>query len=429
MSLPRYPAYKDSGVSWLGEVPAHWDVCRLKSKLSLRTEKAERRIFPVALENIEGWTGRYLETETEFQGEGVSFDSGDILFGKLRPYLAKVLLAQCAGEAVGDFHVLRPSNDIVGRYAQYQMLARNFIDFVNGETFGSKMPRASWDSLGGMPFVSPSPSEQVKIATFLDRETAKIDALIAEQEKLIALLAEKRQATISRAVTRGLDPNVLLKDSGVPWLGKVPVHWEVLPLKRLFADVKAGPFGSALTKDMYQKQGYRVYGQEQVIPADFSIGDYYISAEKYAELKQYAVEPGDVLISCVGTFGKIAVVPDDVEPGVINPRLIRLKVGASVNNEYLAAVLKSSVVFDQFAMVSRGGTMDTINIGTLSSIVLAVPPIAEQPQLLSFIAQETKRLNSLCEKAEQAIALLKERRAALISAAVTGKMDVRGLAA
>ena len=143
MSFPRYPEYKDSGVEWLGEVPGHWKVKRLKHNLRLLTEKTDRRENPVALENIEGWTGRFIATDTEFQGEGIAFAANDILFGKLRPYLAKAYRAESSGEAVGDFLVMRPTAGVDSRFAQYQILNRTFIDIVDGTTFGSKMPRAS----------------------------------------------------------------------------------------------------------------------------------------------------------------------------------------------------------------------------------------------------------------------------------------------
>ena len=182
MSFPRYPAYKDSGVEWLGEVPEHWSVKPFKFILNLLTEKTDRRDNPIALENVVSWTGRLLPTETEFEGEGVAFNRGDLLFGKLRPYLAKAYLATSPGEAVGDFHVLRPIETTVGRFAQYQILNREFISIVDGSTFGSKMPRASWEFIGRMKVTNPPTAEQIRIASFLDRETTKIDSLRARQE-------------------------------------------------------------------------------------------------------------------------------------------------------------------------------------------------------------------------------------------------------
>ena len=200
---------KDSGVAWLGEVPAHWEMKRLKHCLSLLTEKAETSTNKIALENIESWSGNYLPTESEFEGDGVAFAKGDILFGKLRPYLAKAYLAEFSGEAVGDFHVMRPSANVAPRFAQYQILNRDFIALVDGSTFGSKMPRASWEYVGNMPFPLPATSEQTAIAAFLDRETAKIDALTAEATRAIDLLKERRTALISAAVTGKIDVRTL----------------------------------------------------------------------------------------------------------------------------------------------------------------------------------------------------------------------------
>jgi restriction endonuclease S subunit len=196
---------KDSGVEWLGMVPEHWNVRRLKFNLGLLNEKTDRRDFSIGLENIEGWSGKFIKTETVFEGEGIAFKEGDILFGKLRPYLAKVYLAEFSGEAVGDFHVMRPRDSVVGRFAQYQMLNREFISIVDGSTFGAKMPRASWDFVGGMMVTTPPETEQESIATYLDNQTAKIDTLIEKAQQSIELAKEHRTALISAAVTGKID--------------------------------------------------------------------------------------------------------------------------------------------------------------------------------------------------------------------------------
>jgi type I restriction enzyme S subunit len=189
-------------------------VLPLKRKARLLTEKTDSRSNTVALENVESWTGRLLETETEFQGEGITFEAGDLLFGKLRPYLAKVYLASASGEAVGDFHVIHSSPSLLPRLLQYHLLNREVIDLVNSSTYGAKMPRASWSFLGSIEVPVPPPLyEQPLIATFLDRETAKIDALIAEQQSLIELLQEKRQALISAAVTGQIDVRGLVPEA------------------------------------------------------------------------------------------------------------------------------------------------------------------------------------------------------------------------
>jgi type I restriction enzyme S subunit len=196
---------KESGVEWLGDVPEGWNLKRLKNNLRLLTEKTNRRENPIALENIESWSGRFIQTETIFEGEGVAFDKGDILFGKLRPYLAKAYLVENSGEAVGDFYVMRPTRETLSKFFQYQILTREFIAIVDSSTFGAKMPRVSWDFFGNMFLATPPLSEQQKIAQFLDHETAKIDTLIEKSNSAIELMQERRTALISAAVTGKID--------------------------------------------------------------------------------------------------------------------------------------------------------------------------------------------------------------------------------
>ncbi|HRM70076.1 MAG TPA: restriction endonuclease subunit S [Thauera phenylacetica] len=441
MSFPRYPDYKDSGVEWLGEVPGHWATPPLYLRYSVELGKMldSSRI-----------TGDHLVPylrNVDVQWGRINFDDlpeMDIEASEYGRYtVAPGDLLVCEGGEVGRAAIVPERSSTIG----FQKALHRLRALADDEHPAFMYFTLSWAALRGVfnqgglstiahltgeqlrkyRFPKPPITEQARIAAFLDRETAKIDALVAEQQNLIALLKEKRQALISHAVTKGLDPDVRMKDSGVAWLGEVPAHWLISPLKYLASSIKAGPFGSALTKDMYVASGYRVYGQEQVIPGDFTVGDYYISDGVFDELSQYAVAPGDLLISCVGTFGKIAIVPDDVEPGIINPRLIRLRVRSDVKAGFLCEVLRSQVVFEQFAVLSRGGTMDVINIGTLSNIYVPCPPFEEQQRILSFLADSLMEIDSLVAEADATIALLKERRTALISAAVTGKIDVRHL--
>ena len=196
---------KESGVPWLGKVPEHWKVLPLRRISQICTHRTTSRLFPVGLEHIESWSGRLIEGEAEFEGEGTAFHRGDILFGKLRPYLAKAWLADRSGEAVGDFHVIRPRAPNVAAFLQRFLLSREAISLIDGSTYGAKMPRARWEFIGGLAVPIPNPCEQTAIATFLHRETAKIDALIAKTEKAIGLAQERRSALISAAVTGKID--------------------------------------------------------------------------------------------------------------------------------------------------------------------------------------------------------------------------------
>ncbi len=430
MSFPRYPAYKDSGVEWLGEVPSHWEVKRLKHNLRLLTEKSDRRANPVALENIESWSGRFIPTETEFEGEGIAFEKGDILFGKLRPYLAKALLAEDAGEAVGDFHVMRPQTGVHARFAHYEILNRSFIDIVDGSTFGSKMPRASWDFVGSIALPTPPYAEQAAIATFLDHETAKIDALVAEQERLIELLKEKRQAVISHAVTKGLDPSVPMKDSGVEWLGEVPAHWDVMPLKRDIEFITSGARGWAENYaddgDLFIRIGNLT---RDSIRLDLSDTQKVVVPDS-AEVDRTQVQAGDILFSITAYLGSVAVVPEALGRAFVSQHvaLVRPRKKHCLP-EWCAYLAISYVGKTHLETAGYGGTKIQLSLADVTSLPIVVPPLAEQTSIATFIDRETAKIDALTADAQRAIDLLQERRTALISAAVTGQIDVRAAVA
>ena len=197
---------KDSGVEWLGVIPEHWEVKKLKFVLQLlnKKEKIINQIV-VALENIESWSGKYIESDSSYQGDDVAFCIGDILFGKLRPYLAKVFLCSFDGIAFGDLLAYRPIKDYASKYAFYSLISEDFIKIVDSSTYGTKMPRASSEFLSEMRLTVPPLKEQQQIANYLDEKTSKIDILIEKSNKSIELLKEKRTAIISAAVTGKID--------------------------------------------------------------------------------------------------------------------------------------------------------------------------------------------------------------------------------
>jgi len=426
--MPRYPAYKDSGVEWLGEVPAGWDVKRLRHVVTLTTEKAATSGNPIALENIESWSGRVIPSETEYSGEGVAFHCGDILFGKLRPYLAKVAVAEKSGEAVGDFHVLRPQANTESRFLQLHLLAPAIVSVIDGSTYGSKMPRAGWDFMADLRLAIPPFPEQTAIAAFLDRETARIDGLVSEQRRLIALLREKRQAVISHAVTKGLNPIAPLKPSGIDWLGDVPEGWEVMPLKKA-ASVQTG---IAKGKD---NAGFQTVTVPYLRVANVQDGHIDLTEVSMIEipadsLDRYRLRPGDVLMNEGGDFDKLG--RGHIWDGQIDPCIHQNHVFAvrpyRVSPEWLNAVTGSD--YAQFFFMSR--SKQSTNLASISStnlmeLPLVLPPPGEQAFIAAFIEDQSAKLDTLTATAATAITLLQERRAALISAAVTGKIDVRAL--
>jgi type I restriction enzyme S subunit len=338
-----YSEYKTAESKWLDEIPHHWNVAALKHVLSspITDGPHSTPVFQdegIPFVSAEAVSGGYINFD---KIRGHISEEDDVLFSqKYKPLLHDVYMIK-SGATTGITAIVETDR----RFNIWSPLAvmrckNNYdpyflLNYLRSDSF-QKSVQLSWtygtqqnigmNTLENLTVCCPPYEEQQKIANFLDHETAKIDTLITKQEKLIELLKEKRQAVISRAVTKGLNPDAPMKNSGVEWLGEVPEHWDVTRFKFLCENIIAGPFGSSITKNMYVKSGFRVYGQEQVIPNDFNIGDYFISAEDYLSLARYKVNTGDVLISCVGTFGKVAVFPPTAQAGIINPRLIKAKI-------------------------------------------------------------------------------------------------------
>ena len=433
----RYPEYRNSGVEWLGQVPAHWSVKRLKflapARISKLDTKPDDAVY-VGLEHVESWTGRLLlEPQPPSVDSAVSsFAAGDVLFGKLRPYLAKVARPVFDGVCTSEILPLRPTSGCIQSYMMYCLLNAPYVRWLDSLTYGAKMPRVNPDQVGNSRAPLPPESEQLAIATFLDRETAEIDSLIAKKERLIELLQEKRTALITRAVTRGLDPNVPMKDSGIEWLGEIPAHWDVKQLKYLLragkGAIKTGPFGSQLKSSEMQASEIKVYNQRSVIDRDFSSGENYISLEKFAELSAFEVFPSDLLITTRGSIGRCAILPEGAERGVLHPCLMRVQPDQRwILTRFLEIQIEEcSIVLNQLRLMSNATTIDVIYSDSLREVWLSIPPLEEQKSTMDFLAREKARTDALIAKVRQVIDHLREFRTALISAAVTGKIDVRG---
>ncbi|MHA7809675.1 MAG: restriction endonuclease subunit S domain-containing protein [Marinobacter adhaerens] len=446
MTFPRYPEYKDSGVNWLEQVPVHWEVFSLKRSVVgctngiwgnepdgendvavIRVADFERNNLRVGLEKL---TYRSV-TPNEYSSRALK--KGDLLIEKSGG--GEKTLVGCVVLYTHEFKSV--TSNFVARMRPLGEFDSNFLCYCFDSLYQGRVNYPAIKQTTGIQnldseaylqerFCFPALAEQVQIARFLNHETAKIDALIQEQERLIELLQEKRQAVISHSVTKGLDPGVPMKNSGVDWLGRVPTHWDVIALKYLVSEKVAGPYGASLTKSMYSSEGYRVFGQQQVISDDFTLGDYYIPEEKYEEMQRYTVYPGDILITVMGTVGKVSVVPDNVEPGIINPRLVRYRFNPRlVAPGYVKALLLSLPFQGRLKEAAQGSTMDGLNMGILGDLPILVPTIEVQEEIARAVEVHKSRFDSALASSQELIQLLKERRSALISAAVTGKIDVR----
>jgi len=400
-----YPEYRASGIDWLESIPEHWEVQKLKYLVALSTQKHATDGVKVGLENIESFTGRYIDTGAVFEGDGVSFQSGDILYGKLRPYLAKVLLSDSEGSGVGDFFVLHPGPDIVPEYLQYRLLEPTFTELADGSTFGAKMPRVDWKFMGNLKFSLPSEEEQRTIAGFLRHQTKKIDSLVAKKRRLIELLKEKRTALISSAVTKGLNPDAPMKPSGIDWLGDVPKHWEVRRLKTLFRNLNSRrvPVSSEIRASLAKVYPY--YGASGIID--------YVDEYLFDEPLILVAEDGANLLSRSTPLAFTA----SGKYWVNNHAHILRPIGPPI--VFWEAVLQLAPL-ERLVTGSAQPKLTKENLGTLH---LPVPPEPERLQIAQFITENEH--SALIANVQLAIDRLQEYRSALISAAVTGKIDVR----
>ncbi len=421
MSFPRYPKYKDSGVEWLGEVPEHWNVCALKRIVRMQSGES------ITGENIEQ-TGEYAV----FGGNGIrgyttnfTHDGRFVLIGRQGALCGNVNYGSGKFWASEHAVVVTPIKPIDVIWLGETLRTMN----LNQYSVSAAQPGLSVEQIIRLRVAVPPRSEQIQIANFLDLETAKIDELIAEQRRLIELLKEKRQAVISHAVTKGLNPDAPMKPSGIEWLGDVPAHWTVVPLKRI-ARVNTGV---AKGKDN---------GSRSTVTVPYlrvaNVQDGYLDLETVAtieipedDLPRYALKSGDVLMNEGGDFDKLG--RGHVWEGQIDPCITQNHVFAvrpqSVSSNWLNVITGSD--YAQFYFVTR--SKQSTNLASISStnlmrLPVVLPPAAEQQSILSFVNARKARYETLVLEAQRTIDLLQERRTALISAAVTGQIDVRRVA-
>ena len=434
MGYAQYKELDSSGVSWLQKKPSHWRIKRLKFSTDLINNKVSVEDSPLpylGLEHIESWTGRSIEGEiSNSEGLASSFVMGDVLFGKLRPYLAKVHLALQDGLISSEALVVRSKDELDAEFLKYYMLSRDFINIVDSSTYGSKMPRASWDFIGNLPVLLPDVEEQKVIARFLDFKTAQIDALISKKKVLLDKLVEKRTALISHAVTKGLDPSGPMKDSGVAWLGDIPVHWTVSKLAYLSESLQTGPFGSQLHAEEYIEGGVPL-----INPTDISNGEVLENAkvtvgeDVVERLSRHKLELGDIVIARRGEMGRAGLVRERNVGWLCGTGSLRARLNKkALNPEFLLYQFSMRGVAEYLSLQSVGSTMDNLNTSILGRLPVIAPPLHEQAALVLHLRKLSESIDSQAAKVGKVISSLQEYRSALITNAVTGKVDVRGFA-
>jgi restriction endonuclease S subunit len=448
--MKAYPYYRESDIEWTGRIPSHWRTGKLKyfSRInptknldSILKESNDLVVFlPMEKVNENGTYDASIRRPIKELWSGFTyFAEQDVIVAKITPCFenGKGALIQSMIGHIGfgstEFHVIRALPDISFPGFLYY-LSQSHLFKTTGEAFmfgAAGQKRVPTSFVTNFPFNCPPYSEQQAITDFLDRKTAQIDWLVEKKKRQIELLQEQRTALINQAVTKGLNPDVPMKDSGIEWLGEIPSHWALKRIKHLVKRkkyaIKTGPFGSQLTNSDMARTDVKVYNQRSVIDNDFISGENYVSLEKFLQLKEFEIFAGDVLITTRGTIGRCAIFPDDAEKGILHPCLIRLQLDEELMlKEYLISFIQDSVLFQESIFFeSNATTIEVIYSSTLKQVIVPVPPVIEQSKIIDYLLEVNIKIEKTKGKLAKEIELLQEYRTALISAAVTGKIDVR----
>lgn len=429
-----YPEYKDSGVEWLGRVPKNWSakplkfLCTFNDQVISESAGNDYEIEYVDIGSVNSSQG-ITKTETMLLSKAPSrarrlVKDGDVIISTVRTYLEAIspIINPPDNMVVSTgFAVIRPSSGLNHAFAAYCLRASGFIKEVVARSVGVSYPAINASDLVNIPVPNMPLTEQLRIANFLDHETAKINNLIEKQQQLIGLLKEKRQAVISHAVTKGLNPDVPMKDSGVEWLGDVPEHWTVSTIKHISTFIGTG--GTPKNSESFTDDD----GIDWFSPGDFNGSLALRHAKK--KITTQAVSNGDaksypkdsiVVIGIGATLGKVAFVDHEFS---CNQQINIITPSKTVDHKYLTYSLLNQV--EQMKQSSNASTIGIMNQEKTKQIWIAFPPKDEQIKILSVLSQKEIEFDELLKKSEYQILLLQERRTALISAAVTGKIDVR----
>lgn len=433
MSFPTYPAYKDSGVEWLGEVPAHWEQKPFFSLISERSESnsgmkqdnllslSYGRIINKDINTLDGLLPASFETYQVVY-------PGDIVFRLTDLQNDKRSLRSAIVREVGiitSAYLAGTCKKILPEFASHLFRAYDTLK-VFYSMGGGLRQSMKYSDMKWLPILLPNEQEQTKIARFLDYETARIDALIEEQQRLTELLKEKRQAVISHAVTKGLDPTVPMKDSGVEWLGEVPAHWELTRVG--WQCIVGNGCTPARDNQGYWDGGYYPWLNSSKVNLDRVVeADQFVTSQALKECALPIVKPGSVLMAITGegkTRGMVTIT--EIEATInqhvafIEPR------GSELLPTFLHDWLSANYSRLRHDSADWGSTKAAITCGDIRAYPLPLPPLDEQEAICQFVGSKSSLIDALISSADENVNLLYERRSALISAAVTGKIDVRG---
>ena len=435
MSFPRYPKYKPSGVEWLGDVPEGWEVKPLKFVATYNddvideTTPPETEILYVDISAVDALDGIKMKEPMAFSAAPSRarrrVKHGDTIISTVRTYLRAIARVRTPEENLivsTGFAVIRPRADLSPDYVGNVVSASYFIEQVIARSTGVGYPAINASDLARIPVAIPPLPEQTAIAEFLDRDTGKIDGLVAEQRRLMELLKEKRQAVIAHAVTKGINPHAPMKPSGIEWLGDVPAHWKI-PRLGYCAKIENGTTPSRANPEYWSGGEIPWLSSGEVNQQRISEATEFITQKALDECSLRMLPKGTIVTGMIGQ-GKTRGLAASLEiEATINQNLAAIIPGKNLKSDYLLFIFQA--VYEYLREFGRGGNQAALNCELLSTLKIPLPSSEEQLGICDCLRKRLREFDSLTTEAQRAIDLLQERRTALISAAVTGQIDVR----
>lgn len=437
---------KDSGIEWIGKIPNTWEIKKIRFVASIIRGGSPRPINQYLSDTDDGYNwirigdttkgDKYIRTtklkiirgglsSTRFVKQNTLLLTNSMSYGE--PYILKT--NGCIHDGWLAFYNYIGIDKLFLYYSLLSESVRNqFAVSVNG----SVVVNLNIEKVKNAYIVLPDLRKQQAIADFLDAKCADIDSLTEDIQKQIETLKEYKKSVITQAVTKGLDPNVEMKDSGIEWIGEIPKHWIVKRIKNIICNdkdgIKIGPFGSALSNKTISNGSYNIYGQANLVNNDFSYTKNTINEKTFYSLKSYQVLPNDICLSMMGTIGKCKIVPTNINPGIMDSHLIKIRLDEvqmlSKFFEYVYDKDLSDVCIIEMQYVKKGSIMDGLNTSIVKNLRLVVPPIAEQRIIADFLDSKCADIDAAIEGKQKQLDVLKEYKKSLIYEYVTGKKEV-----
>jgi len=441
--MKKYNSYKDSGVEWIGEIPSHWEIRRLKyvsdiyGRIGFRgytnadlVSEDEGAITLSPTNIVDGIMNydkcSYLSWEKYYESPEIMVNNGDVIFVKTASVGKNALVENLPKEATLNPQFVVFKNIKCNNKFLYWILQTPIASYqVDNSKVGSTIPTISQEKIGNYLLIMPPRKEQDMIVSYINLQTSRIDRIIKAREKKIKLLEELRNAIISKAVTKGIDSNVETKDSGIEWIGKIPKHWEIGKVKFVCKINGRIGFRGYTKEDLVQEgEGAYTIGGKHITNCVLDLSDpEFISWDKYYESPEIMVKKGDILTAQRGSLGKTALVREEIGEATINPSLVLIN-NIKINRIFLYYYLVSNSFLTYIDVLNTSTAVPMISQTQLSNINIPLPEIEEQNEIAEFLDTETKHIDETISKTEYEIELLKEYRSSLITEVVTGKRKV-----